>query len=380
MKSQKLIILGITGSIGDSTLKVLRTFSDRFSLEAFSYYSNFNLAKKLQKEFQVKHIACNRDHIPAEEREYWQKTGVQFYDHLTDLLDIDYDSLLISVVGSIGVRAAYKASQQGRKIMLANKESLIMAGGFLKEAVRNHDTVLIPVDSEHNSLFRLWRPSINRVILTASGGPLRTLSTDEIKTVDKSRVLAHPTWSMGSKITVDSAGMINKSLEIIEAHYLFDVDYQNLSAVIHPQSYIHAIIEHNDGTYFMHTSRPDMVYPIAHALFYPEEPELCLEADEPHFFPDFTFHEIEREKFPGFFLGIESGRQGGTHPAVFNAANEEAVYSFLRDEIQFADIPPLIETALSKNRVDLSDLDSLFEADTSARETVKQTVRKKMRA
>ncbi len=367
---QKVIILGITGSVGDSALKVLRKFPEKFELVAFSYHSNHTLAYAVAQEFKVKHICCTSN----SGGDVWD-SSITLYHDMEDLLDCDYDSVLISVVGAVGVKPTYKAALSGKKIMLANKEALVMAGDVIMPTARRSGSEIIPVDSEHNSVFRLLKacPDYAAIILTASGGPFRSASVAEIRHVSKAQVLKHPTWEMGQKITVDSAGMINKSLEIIEAHHLFSVGYERLSAVIHPQSYIHAIVEHRDGSYFFHVSQPDMIFPVAHALFYPEEPLLTQNTRTVETFPDLQFSQVDREKFPGFFLGIESGKKGGCYPAVFNAANEEAVALFLKEQIPFYCIPEKIEAALSASPFTSTEceFETLFQADAWARSFVR---------
>ncbi|MDH5716226.1 MAG: 1-deoxy-D-xylulose-5-phosphate reductoisomerase [Spirochaetia bacterium] len=385
MMNYKTIILGITGSIGESALKVLRVNKEEFFLIGFSYHNNFELAKKIQKEFSVKNISCSNENITEDEIKYWRSIKCSFYISMENLLDIDYDMVLISVSGSSGIKAAYKAACKGKKMLLANKESLITAGIPIMAAARDNNTAVIPVDSEHNSVFRLLnggklKSQIDKIILTASGGPFFNKTFEEIKKASKKDVLNHPTWSMGSKITVDSAAMVNKALEIIEAHYLFNLDYDYLDAVIHPQSYIHAIVQHIDGSFFFHVNKPDMVYPLAHSFFYPQPPKKTIEAEVPQQFPDFTFHTIDKEKFPAFYLGIESGKRKGSYPAVYNAANEEAVYAFLKEQISFCEIPVIIEKIIEKNKFTENEnsIDYLLEADLWARKNAGEIIRSVM--
>ncbi len=381
-KCRDLIILGITGSIGKNAIKILEKWPEYFSLVGFSYHKNFKLASKIQSKFMVKHICCTNPNILREETEYWKKKNISFYRDSEALLDIPYNILLAAVVGSAGVKPVYKAAKESKVLLLANKESLVMAGKFIMQAAKENHTTIIPIDSEHNSVFRMmqaWQSSgsdhntIKKIYLTASGGPLREFSAEQIKKADKKRILAHPNWEMGAKITVDSAGLINKSLEIIEAHHLFNRPYDELDAVIHPQSYIHAFLEYQDGTYFFHASDPDMLYPICHGLFYPDEPPGWISSKN-SMIPTLNFDPIDYDKFPGFLLGIEAGKKGGAYPVIFNAANEEAVSAFLKDNISFQNIPSIIEIILEKNK-DVSDehtIDDLFEIDKWARSETKQ--------
>ena len=371
---KKLVVLGITGSIGDSTLKVLRKYNTEFQLVGFSYNSNFEKAKAVFEEFSCKYVCCTSD-IKSDHIDFWKSQGVELLPNMRELALLDYDQILTAVVGATGVPPTYEAAKSGRTILLANKETLVMAGEFILDVVKKNSAKIIPVDSEHSSVFRLIKGKldIKKVILTASGGPLRKFSLDEIKAVSKARVLDHPTWSMGDKITTDSAGMINKALEVIEAKILFELKQDEIDAVIHPQSYVHAITMHTDGTYSFHVSKPDMVYPIAYAMFYPNTPPMLLELEQTNQIPSLEFYEIEKEKFPGFFLGLEASKAGGFATATFNAANEAAVELFLKDQIHFTQIPGKIARALENSPFTSSPegLDHLLEADNWARNFVK---------
>ncbi len=377
MLHEKILILGATGSVGESAIKIIRKWSIRFSLLGFSYHSNFEKAKVIQKKNSIKYVACSHPNIADSEKTYWKQIGVKFFCDLEEILEIDYDKLLTAVVGAAGVKATYKASQQGKTILIANKESLVMAGEFIMNSADKNKTKIIPVDSEHNSLFRLVKDTdqafIQKVYITASGGPFYHLNKSEIKDVKKSEVLAHPNWDMGSKISVDSASMANKALEIIEACHLFQFTLKNISAVIHPQSYIHAILKYKDGSYFFHASEPDMLYPLSHSLFYPEEPSDWIPSNH-NIFPDLTFSEIDHDKYPTFYLGLESAQKGGVYPAIFNASNEEAVYAFLNDRIKFHEISNYIDQTLNeyKDSSQIISLDDLFEVDSWTRECMRK--------
>lgn len=393
-QTKNIIALGVTGSVGTSFLRILQAYPQRFFLTGFSYHTNFETAKKIQEQFQSRYVCCTNNQNAKEEVRYWQKSGVIFLQNMEELLDCDYDTILTAVVGSVGVRATYKAVQQGKKILLANKETLVMAGDIIMQQAREHKAAILPVDSEHSSVFRLLgngsdtadgvavSKSNNKIILTASGGPFRDADVVTIANASKEQVLAHPTWDMGHKISVDSAGMVNKALEIIEAHHLFAMPYARLTAVIHPQSYVHAIVQASDGSFSFHVSEPDMIYPIAYALFYPQEaPSLCspqLNSQEKILaLPSFQFKEIKKEKFPLFFLGVQAAQKGGAYPAVFNAANEEAVKLFLQDVLSFTQIPVAIEKALERFVVEKgqgqgNSLSDLFEFDAWARKFVIQ--------
>lgn len=371
MGRQKIVILGVTGSIGVSALKVLDACSNQFELTGISYHENDTLAREICQKYKVSHLCCTspekRDEFPE---------GIAVHPDLKSLLDIDYDAVLIAVVGAVGVMPAYYAALAGKRILLANKESLVMAGSFIIEAARKNGAELLPVDSEHNSVFRLLegQSSVQKVIITASGGALREYPLVGLAEVSVENVLKHPTWSMGAKITVDSATMVNKALELIEAHYLFELSYEKLDALIHPQSFVHAILQARDGSYSFHVYEPDMVYSIAHTLFYPESAPPILKAAPVDEMPALTFQPIEKERYPAFFLGVEAGKEEGVFPAIFNAANEEAVAAFLDERIGYMKISSLIEEALegalSQNFG--ASMEDLFAADEWAREFIRQ--------
>ena len=380
MPPENILILGATGSIGEQTIRIIRKWPERFHLAGFSYHHNFEKAKEIQKEFSVKCIACSDPEISESHKKHWRDLQVTLFLDLNDLLEVGYDKLLTAVVGASGVNATYKATRQGKTILIANKESLVMAGRIVMESAIKNGTKIVPVDSEHNSLFRLIKNQdksmVQKMYLTASGGPFHNLTRDEILTVQKAQVLRHPNWDMGAKISVDSAGMINKALEVIEACHLFQLGLEEIDAVIHPQSYIHAIIKYKDGSYFFHGCEPNMLLPLSHGLFEPEEPPDWVPHNTNETFPDLTFSKIDLNKYPGYRLGIQSAEKGDAYPAIFNAANEEAVFAFLEDKIQFYQIPYFIEDALNQNHpvTKPEKLDDLFEADEWARNFVRKQV------
>ena len=353
-------------------MKVIQRWPEKFSLIAFSYYKNFKRAREIQEKFQIKYVCCNYPKIPQVEKDYWNHKKVNFFCSLEEILSVEYDKIITAIVGSVGVKATLKAAQQGKTILIANKESLVMAGEFVMKEARKHRSLILPIDSEHNSIFRLLQEvankSISKIFLTASGGPLQNLTKEEIKQVKKEEVLKHPNWNMGNKITVDSASLINKSLEIMEAYHIFNRKLEDIDAVIHPQSYIHAILKHQDGSFYFHASQPDMLYSISYCFFYPGSPPYWID-NYTDIFPDLTFKEIDHEKFPGFSLGIQSAQRGGAYPAIFNASNEQAVSAFLKGQIKFHEIPQLIEHVLNQKHdfENTQSIEDIFEADSWAR-------------
>jgi len=373
MDVQKVIILGATGSIGDTTLKVIRRYPQLFQVAGISYHANHEKVRGIIEEFKVPHVFCSS--APG----YAISSKYTSHENFAGLLDVDFDIAIVAIVGSAGVAPTLYAVNRGKKILLANKESLVMAGSLIMAAARRSGCKILPVDSEHNSLFRLLAaaPDPETLTITASGGALRDFSLENFSRVTVADVLKHPTWTMGAKVTVDSATMVNKSLEIIEAHHLFGKDYDRLNAVVHPASYVHAILRHNDGSCFFHVYKPDMIYSIAFCMFYPELSPSFVEGPVSTAIPDLTFYDIDPDRYPGYYLGIQSGRKKGVYPAVFNAANEEAVAHFLDEKIKYADIVALVANALGDcpaGEFDASAMEGLFQADGWARQYVRTSV------
>lgn len=364
---RKFILFGGTGSIGDSTLDILRQHSDDFELVGFTWHNNADKARAIQAEFQVKNSFSTLE--PDADK------------HTQDLLDLPHDFIIVAIVGAAGVTTTLEAAKRGETILLANKESLVVAGEIVMAAAKQHRATILPVDSEHSSLFRLLAAQktaseTSLVYLTASGGPLLHVHGDAFYNASKALVLKHPTWVMGQKITVDSAGLTNKALEIIEAHFLFDLPYEKIQAVIHPQSYIHAMIEHVDGTLIQHVSQPDMRYPIAYAMYYPQIPQRTVAPKHPQTYPALDFFPVDETKFKSYALGRKAGTIGNFYPAVYNAANESAVAAFLGDAIRFGEISELIERALNHTypEWDSKTISGLAQYDQAAREIVQKQV------
>jgi len=364
---RKFLLFGATGSIGDSTLDVLRQRRDDFELVGFSWHNNAQKAAAIQAEY------------PRALSFSTAQAGHETEMHR--LLDLEHDFIIVAIVGAAGVVTTLEAARRGKTILLANKESLVIAGDIVMTAARAAGATLVPVDSEHSSLYRLLKGAaalethahIRCAYLTASGGPLRHLNGDDFYHASKETVLKHPTWVMGQKITVDSAGLANKALEVIEAHHLFGLPYEKIQAVIHPQSYVHAMLMTNDGTVSQHVSQPDMRYPIAHAMYYPVEPPVdTVKGKAPEDYPPFEFYPIDEKKFRAYVLGRKAGQMGMYHSAVFNAANEAAVAAFLEGNIRFGEIAELIERALAEKYAayDHTSIIGLLQYDNAARALV----------
>lgn len=385
--TQRLALLGASGSIGATTLACLRRLPS-IRLEAVSVHRSLDQLRTLLLEFSPRYAAITdsataagidelRNHFPDTEFYAGEAGALQM---LRDAATTGLDTVLTAVVGAAGIRATVLAIELGLKVALANKETLVTAGPIIHSLLSAKDkqssrACIIPVDSEHNSAFQLLEAlpaaRMKRLILTGSGGPFRDLSPAEIREVTREQALQHPTWSMGPKITVDSAGMINKGLELIEAHYLFSIPYERLDAVIHRKSIVHALVELSDGSYTMAASQPEMGFPIQHALCYPAPPPLHPVSRPPTQWGELRFESVDLDRYPGFALCLQAGRAGGGAPAVLNAANESAVQLLLEDRIRFAQIPEMIESALAAlGQERAPDLETLLELDRRTRERV----------
>jgi 1-deoxy-D-xylulose-5-phosphate reductoisomerase len=382
MSPKNIALLGATGSIGASTLKVVRQHPGRFRIAGVAIGSKIDLLLPILEEFQVP-IAVVFDPAAAEALAKRWKGGkvIAGMEGLLELVaDPSVDYVLNGLVGSIGVRPTLEAIRCGKHVGLANKESMVMAGDLINAALRRHpEAALVPIDSEHSAIFQCLsgRPveEVDFVQLTASGGPFRERPADTFAAITKADALKHPTWVMGEKITIDSATLMNKGLEVIEAHQLFGVDFDRVKVVVHPSSIVHSLVQFRDGSLMAQLGCPDMCVPILYALAYPERlaletPRLDLASvGKLEFFPpDFG-------KFPCLRLAYEAGRRGGTAPAVLNAANEAVVDFFLRDRVPFARIPAILEEVLGRaSIVPLDSLETAVAADAWARDAVVRSV------
>ncbi len=384
MTKKRIIILGSTGSIGESALKVVSAIKGE--LEVLGLTTDRNI-EKLQKQIAKYHPKSvgivNLDSL-AEFAGRYPQNGTKVCggkESLVELATLENADLVLSgVVGAAGLPALLAALKMGRTVALANKESLIMAGSIVTETAEKSGATLLPVDSEHSAMFQCIQGqnnnAVKRIILTASGGPFYRYKGDLSKVTVK-KALAHPNWVMGKKITIDSATLMNKGLEAIEAHFLFGVPLDRIEIVIHPQSIVHSAVEFADGSVIAQLSHPDMCLPIQYALTYPNR--------RPCPIPSLDFAKMNRldfavpdfRKFPCLELALSAGRSGGTMPAVLSAANEVAVYSFLEHRIKFTDIPRIVEKALGQHkRTTHPDLAEILEADSWARAIAKQQVKK----
>jgi 1-deoxy-D-xylulose-5-phosphate reductoisomerase len=369
---KRLAILGSTGSIGQQTLDVVRSFPHRFHVVGLGGGRNATLLAKQIEEFEPKLISGESASLPEGLRS--SKYELLSPEELAAHPDVDL--LVMAISGKVGLDPTLAAIRAKKSIALATKEILVMAGGIITAEAKRYGAQILPIDSEPSAIWQCLRGEeqrIARLILTASGGPFRHLSAEELKKVTPQQALAHPTWRMGSKITIDSATLMNKGFEAIELGWLFDVPFTNIEIVIHPQSIIHSMVEFVDGSIKAQLSPPDMRLPIQYALFYPERlpnklPHLDLSSTS-----TLTFEPPDRENFPCLRLALEAGEKGGTHPAVLSAADEVAVALFLDERIGFMDIPQLVADALGEHQSTLRpSLEDVLAADFWARERIHQ--------
>ncbi|MDX1590441.1 MAG: 1-deoxy-D-xylulose-5-phosphate reductoisomerase [Balneolaceae bacterium] len=376
MNHQKIAILGATGSIGTQALEIIENKPDLFSVALLSANSNYRLLADQVNKFKPETaILCDKSHSKEFESLLTFRPSQLLYgsDSLIDAtINVSYDLLLNSLVGFAGFMSTYHALRLNKKVALANKESLVVGGEILSELEGFKNGKLIPVDSEHSAMLQSLvgedPGSIQKIIITASGGPFRTYTRKELENVTVEDALNHPNWSMGNKITVDSATMMNKGLEIIEARWLFDLPDESILPVIHPQSIIHSIVEFVDGSSKAQLGPPDMKVPILYALTYPNReayPNSTLDYSTPF---SMEFEPVDYDLFPCLDLAIQAMKEGGAKPAILNAANEIAVERFLKNEIRYIDIPRIIEKSMQNVTAD-KDLtpQSLQEIDKETR-------------
>lgn len=370
---RKLAILGSTGSIGTQALDVAARHSDRFAVTAIAAHSSAEKLFEQVRAFrpQIAALTVEPEEIPAD-----VKNACQWIFGPDALLRVvracDADDVLVSVVGIAGLSAVMESLRCGKRVLLANKEPLVAGGELVTRAAQAAGQPLLPVDSEHSAIFQCMqgagpnRPK--RLILTASGGPFRTWAKEDILCATKEQALKHPNWSMGRKITVDSASMLNKALEVIEARWLFDMPAEQIDVLIHPQSVIHSMVEFEDGAVMAQLGTPDMRLPILYAMSWPERLETGGARLDFSQMKALTFEQPDPSRFPGLGLAYEALRVGGTMSAILNGANEVAVDAFLHDRIRFGHIAQLVEETMhAVAPVYHATLDQVFESDLAAR-------------
>jgi 1-deoxy-D-xylulose-5-phosphate reductoisomerase len=369
-------VLGSTGSIGTTALRVLARHRDRFRVTALTAFSNAELLREQAASFAPSFVGLveNGGHGTWDIGHGTSKSGRECLIDAATRPDVDI--VLNAVVGAAGLDATLAALEAGKRVALANKETLVMAGDLVKRALERGGGEIVPVDSEHSAILQCLAgrrtADVRRIVLTASGGPFRDWPRDRTEQATVDQALRHPTWRMGRKITVDSATLANKALEVMEAHYLFDLTFEQIDIVVHPQSVVHSFVEFVDGSVLAQLGAPSMELPILYALTHPERiPDTATPAFDPVALSPLTFEPVRHEHFPTLQLGIDAGRAGGAAPAVFNAANEQAVEIFLQGRMRFGDIPRAIAAALDRlGGEPAGSLEELRAADRAARELV----------
>ncbi|HFD31906.1 MAG TPA: 1-deoxy-D-xylulose-5-phosphate reductoisomerase [Gammaproteobacteria bacterium] len=385
-----ICILGATGSIGVNTLDVAARHPDKYKIIALSANSQVDRLVEQCEQYQPEY-AVIADESAAEELKNKLKSkspsvqvlaGVEGLEHIASLPQVDY--VMAAIVGAAGLKPTLAAARSGKRILLANKEALVMSGQIFMDEVKKNNAELLPIDSEHNAIFQcmpsdyekgLAESGITKILLTGSGGPFRTRSVDELENVTPDEACAHPNWSMGRKISVDSATMMNKGLEIIEACWLFNTNPDNIQVVVHPQSVIHSMVQYSDGSVLAQLGQPDMRTPIAHALSWPERIESGVEKLDLFEIAKLEFEQPDYERFPCLRLSEEAIRKGGTAPAILNAANEVAVASFLDNKLKFTDIASIVEqTLINIESRPAESLTEILEDDLAARKEAEHLI------
>lgn len=356
---KKIAILGSTGSIGTQTLDVVREHSDELQVVALAAGSNKERLKEQIKEFHPKLVSLSDEKKAQELKEELAGEQVEVVCGMEGLIEVagadSADVVVTAVVGMMGILPTMEAIKKGKDIALANKETLVTAGHLIIPMAKEYGVSILPVDSEHSAIFQSLqgepKAALDKILLTASGGPFRGKSAEFLETVTLENALNHPNWSMGPKITIDSSTMVNKGLEVMEAKWLFGVDYSQIEVVIQPQSIIHSMVQYVDGAIIAQLGTPDMRVPIEYALFYPERRSLSGDRLDFSKLSQITFEKPDYKVFRGLSLAIEAGKTGGTMPTVFNAANERAVAKFLKGEIKYTDIVRSIEKCMDAHKV-----------------------------
>lgn len=378
---QNVTILGATGTIGLNTLDVIARHPDRYRVFALTAHSRVDELAELCLRYQPRY-AVMLDEVAADKLQKKLHgtdtvvlSGIQALEQVA--AHAETDIVMAAIVGAAGLRPAMAAAYAGKRILLANKETLVMAGSLFMQAVEKGGATLLPIDSEHNAIFQVMPPEqlaalehggVRRILLTASGGPFRQSSVAELAAVTPAQALNHPNWVMGPKITIDSATLMNKGLEVIEAHWLFNAPAEKIEVVVHPQSVIHSMVEYIDGSVLAQMGNPDMRTPIAYGLGYPDRLHAGVTALDLFKVGRLDFEKPDTERFPCLRLAFDALKQGGTAPAILNAANEVAVEAFLNGKIGFQDIPRLIESVLTMMNIDtVQSLEQLIEVDNQTR-------------
>jgi len=390
-KVKNITILGSTGSIGESTLDVIARHANQFQVIALTANSHVDRMIEQCRKFNPRYVVMSDENAAQQVAEKLETQGIQEIEVLAGAKNLEFvashedvDYVMAAIVGAAGLLPTLAAAKHGKRVLLANKEALVMSGKLFMDEVRENKAELLPIDSEHNAIFQcmpetknemLSNMGITRILLTSSGGPFLQQSLAELSHVTPDQACAHPNWDMGRKISVDSATMMNKGLEVIEAHWLFNAAAENIQVVVHPQSVIHSMVEYEDGSVLAQLGNPDMRTPIAHAMAWPQRMESGVKQLNIFDIKRLDFEAPDFDRFPCLRLAYEALEKGGTSTTILNAANEIAVEAFLNETISFLDIPKVIEKTMADlTSVDASSLEVILEADQTAREIARVIV------
>ena len=377
---KKIAILGSTGSIGTQTLDIVREQGD-IQVVAMAAGSNISLLEAQMREFKPSLVSVWDEKKAKELRTNTKDLGIKIVSGMEGLLEVsvipDSEILVTAIVGMLGIRPTIAAIRAGKKIALANKETLVTAGHIIIPLAKEYKVPILPVDSEHSAIFQSLQGAgdnrISRILLTASGGPFRGRKADELKNIQVEDALKHPNWSMGRKITIDSSTLVNKGLEVMEAKWLFDVALDQIQVVVHRQSVIHSAVEYQDGAVIAQLGTPDMRLPIQYALYYPERRNLSGRRLDLFEIADLTFEKPDTDTFRGLALAYQAMEKGGNIPTVYNAANEKAVSLFLDRKISYPEITELIEACMENAEfVDHPDVDEILGTEAAAYEFIEK--------
>jgi 1-deoxy-D-xylulose-5-phosphate reductoisomerase len=374
-RRRKVCVLGSTGSVGRQTVELLEANPDRFETVVLTARNNVELLIEQARKLRPSVAVIGDETKFAALLDGLAGTGVEAQAGdaaIVDAAKMDSDTVMAAIVGAAGLPATLEAVKRGATVAFANKECLVCAGPLMMREVVRHGARLLPVDSEHNAIFQVFdnerRDSIQRLILTASGGPFRSFTLEQMKGVTREQAVKHPVWAMGAKISIDSATMMNKGLEVIEARYLFDMPEDKIDVLVHPQSVVHSMVEYKDGSVLAQLGSPDMRTPIAYSLAWPERMEAPVQRLDLAKQGQLTFEAPDEVRFPALRLAREALKRGDSAPTALNAANECAVEAFLQGKIGFLDIARIVEeTVTAANIAPLTDIDSIHAADQSAR-------------
>ena len=377
---KKIAILGSTGSIGTQTLDIVREQGD-IQVVAMAAGSNISLLEAQMREFRPSLVSVWDEKKASELRTNTKDLGIKIVSGMEGLLEVsvipESEILVTAIVGMLGIRPTIAAIKAGKKIALANKETLVTAGHIIIPLAKEYKVPILPVDSEHSAIFQSLQGAgdnqISRILLTASGAPFRGKKADELKNIQVEDALKHPNWSMGRKITIDSSTLVNKGLEVMEAKWLFDVALDQIQVVVHPQSVIHSAVEYQDGAVIAQLGTPDMRLPIQYALYYPERRNLSGRRLDLFEIADLTFEKPDTDTFRGLALAYQAMEKGGNIPTVYNAANEKAVSLFLDRKISYPEITELIEACMENAEfIDHPDVDEILGTEAAAYEFIEK--------